>query len=86
MATHCCGAGETPPPPELPEITITIHNCKYLNAAVALKKWAGEDEEHFKKRDRKLVKLLEKAAELATPPGEHVNMYNFPPSYIHPEP
>lgn len=86
VATHCCGVGETAAPPELPEIPVTIHNCTYLNLAVALKRWAGETEEHFSKRDEKLVNLIEKMAELATPPGEEVDMYDFPPSYTHPEP
>ena len=86
VASHCCGVGEVADPPELPEIPVTIHNRKYLNLAVALKRWAGETDEHFGHRDLKLVKLIEKMAELATPPGEPVDMYNYDPSYVHPEP
>lgn len=86
VATHCCGVGKSPPPGEPAEIPVMIHNCTYLNLAVALKRWGRESDEHFAKRDKKLVKLIEKMAELATPPHEQVEMYTFAPSYTHPEP
>ena len=85
VATHCCGVGDSPPPNEPAEIPVTIHNCTYANVAIALKRWPNESEAHFKKRDEKLVKLINKVAELATPQGEIVDMYEFQPSYVHPE-
>lgn len=51
-----------------------------------MKRWPGETDAHFHKRDEKLVKLIEKMAELATPHGEPVEMYTYEPSYVHPEP
>jgi len=86
VATHCCGVGDVADPPELPEIPVTIHNRKLLNLAVALKRWPNETDDHFMKRDEKLMKLIEKMAELATPPGQPVDMYTYAPSYVHPEP
>lgn len=81
VATHCCGVGE-----QLGEIPVTIHDCQYANVAIAIKRWPNESDEHFAKRDEKLNKLIEKIANLATPPFTEVEMYNFPPSYVHPEP
>lgn len=86
VASHCCGVGDVAPPPELPEIPVVIHNRKYLNLAVALKRWAGEDDEHFHKRDIKIVHLMGEMAKIATPPGVEVELYTYEPSYIHPEP
>jgi hypothetical protein len=78
---HCCGVGE-----QLGEIPITIHDCTFANVAIVIKRWHNESDEHFAKRDAKLNKLIEKIAQLATPPHVKVEMYNFPPSYVHPEP
>lgn len=86
VAGHCCGVGETCEPPELPEIPVVIHNCKHANIAIALKRWPGEADAHFEHRDQQLLAIISHIARLATPPGEKVDMYTFPLSYVHPEP
>lgn len=83
VETHCCGVGEPRDPPTIP---VTIHNCEFLNLAVALWRWPDETDAHFKKRDKELQHLIEKMGKLATPPGVHAEMYTFEPSYVHPEP
>ena len=80
VATHCGGVGE-----ELGQIPIVIHDHTRLNYAVALKRWPGETDKHWAKREAKLDKLKHKVYALAkmTPADE---TYYHAPSYVHPEP
>ena len=85
VASHCGGVGEQENSPTEPtEITVTIKNHTRLNYAVALKRWPGESDAHWQKRQDKLTKLRHKIYALAQmTPEDHV--YYHAPSYVHPE-
>ena len=84
VATHCGGVGE-PETNEPAEIQITIHNHTMLNYAVAMKRWPGESDASWHKRQAKLDKLRVKVYELAS---QNIDCpwYTHEPSYVHPEP
>ncbi len=84
VATHCGSVG-TPETEEPAEIQITIHNYTRLNYAVALKRWPGETDRHWEKRQEKLSKLRHKIYELAQMTPADPIVYHQP-SYVHPEP
>jgi hypothetical protein len=82
VATHCGSVGEPDSPPEIP---ITIHNHTRLNLAIALKRWPGESDNHWAKRQAKLDKLKHKIYKLAQMTSED-QVYYHEPSYVHEEP
>jgi hypothetical protein len=78
VATHCGSVGEPDDPPEIP---ITIHNHTRMNLAIALKRWPGETDKHWERRQAKLDALKHKLYDLARMPGDRV--YYHDPSYVH---
>lgn len=85
VASHCGGVGELESSEhEPPEIQVTIKNHTRLNYAVALKRWPGETDSHWQKRQDRLTKLRHRIYRLAQmSPDDQV--YYHQPSYVHPE-
>lgn len=79
VATHCGSVGQPDDPPEIP---ITIHNYTRLNYAVALKRWPGETDKSWERRQAKLTKLRHKIYALAQMTPDDPVVYHTP-SYVH---
>lgn len=82
VATHCGSVGTPDNPPEIP---ITIHNFTRLNLAIALKRWPGETDKHWLRRQAKLDQLKHKIYDLARMSSDDPIVYHQP-SYVHEEP